>query len=62
MIYCKATTDMSGKPQKVGCRVSGRKTSYEEFDDVRLRLDPFMRDLRSVYLNSKCGIWDNHSL
>ena len=34
MIYCKATTDMSGKPQKVGCRVSGRKRSDEEFDDV----------------------------
>ena len=35
MIYCKATTDMSGKPQKVSCRISGRKTSYEEFDDLR---------------------------
>ena len=34
MIYCKATTDMRGKPQKVGCRVSGRKKSYEEFDDL----------------------------
>ena len=34
MIYCKASTDMSGKPQKVGCRVSGRKTSYVEFDDL----------------------------
>ena len=34
MIYCKASTDMSGKPQKVGCRVSGRKTSYGEFDDL----------------------------
>ena len=34
MIYCKATTDMSGKPLKVGCRVSGRKTSYVEFDDL----------------------------
>ena len=32
MIYCKASTDMCGKPQKVGCRVSGRKTSYGEFD------------------------------
>ena len=34
MIYCKATTDMSGKPQKVGCRVSGRKMSYGELDDL----------------------------
>ena len=34
MIYCKGTTDMSGKPQKVGCRVSGRKTSYGKFDDL----------------------------
>ena len=34
MIYCKASTDMSGKPQKVGCRVSGRKTTYGEFDDL----------------------------
>ena len=34
LTYCKASTDMSGKPQKVGCRVSGRKTSYEEFDDL----------------------------
>ena len=34
MIYCKASTDMSGKPQKVDCRVSGRKTSYGEFDDL----------------------------
>ena len=25
---------MSGKPQKVGCRASGRKTSYREFDDL----------------------------
>ena len=33
-IYCKASTDMSGKPQKVGCRVSGRKTSHGEFDDL----------------------------
>ena len=34
MIYCKATTDMSGKRQKVGCRVSGRKASYGEFGDL----------------------------
>ena len=34
MIYCKASTDMSGKPQKAGCRVSGRKTSSGEFDDL----------------------------
>ena len=34
MIYCKASTDMSGKPQKVDCRGSGRKTSYGECDDL----------------------------
>ena len=34
MIYFKAITDMSGKPQKVGYRVSGRKTSYDKFDDL----------------------------
>ena len=34
IIDCKATTDMSGKLQKVGCRVSGRKTSYVEFDNL----------------------------
>ena len=48
MIYCKASTDMSGKPQKVGCRVSGRKMSYGEFDDP-CKVGSFMRDLRSVY-------------
>ena len=47
-IYCKASTDMSGKPQKVGCRVSGRKTSYGDFETY-VRLHSFMRDLRSVY-------------
>ena len=32
MIYCKASTDMSRKPQKVGCRVSARKARFGEFD------------------------------
>ena len=34
VIYCKATTDLNGKPQKVGCKITGRKTSYGEFEDV----------------------------
>ena len=34
VIYCKAATDLNGKPQKVGCKIAGRKTSYGEFEDV----------------------------
>ena len=34
VIYCKAATDLKGKPQKVGCRIAGKKTSYGEFEDL----------------------------
>ena len=34
VIYCKAATDLNGKPQRVGCKIAGKKTSYGEFEDV----------------------------
>ena len=34
VVYCKAATDLNGNPQKVGCKIVGKKTSYGEFEDV----------------------------
>ena len=34
VIYCKAATDMKGNPQKVGCKIAGKRTNYGEFEDV----------------------------
>ena len=34
VIYCKVTTDLKGNPQKVGCKISGKKINYGEFEDA----------------------------
>ena len=34
MVYCKAATDMGGKPQRAGCKIAGKKPNYGEFEDV----------------------------
>ena len=34
MIYCKAAMDMKGNPQKVCCKIAGKRTNYGEFEDV----------------------------
>ena len=34
VIYCKAATDMKGNPQKVGCKIAGKRTNDGEFEDV----------------------------
>ena len=34
IIYCKAATDILGKPEKVCCKKGGKKGKYVEFDDL----------------------------
>ena len=34
VIYCKVATDLKGNPQKVGCKIAGKKTNHGEFEDV----------------------------
>ena len=34
VIYFKASTDMKGNPQKVCCKIAGKRTNYGEFEDV----------------------------
>ena len=49
VIYCKVATDLKGNPQKVGCKIAGKKTNHGEFEDV-CKVGFFsMESLRFVY-------------
>ena len=58
IIYCKAATDILRKPEKVCCKIGGKKGKYVEFDDLcRVRFIKAKSEIRLLYAfrGKACG-------